>query len=83
VDITPEPEPVAVPDYAVHLYKPDGTIYATFETETQAYQAYYKVVDSIAANPRIKEEDKLAKLRDFKNANMCWMEPDTEEEPAE
>ena len=82
VDITPEPEPVAVPDYAVHLYKPDGTIYATFETETDAYQAYYKVVDGIAANQRISEEDKLAKLRGFKQANVHWMEPETQEEPA-
>ena len=83
VDVTPEPEPVAVPDYAVHLYKPDGTIYATFETETDAYQAYYKVVDGIAANQRISEEDKLAKLRGFKAANVHWMEPETAEEPAE
>ena len=83
VEVVPDPEPVAVPDYAVHLYKPDGTIYASFETETEAYQAYYKVVDGIAANPRIKEEDKLDKLRAFKAANVHWMEPDTQEEPAE
>ena len=83
VDVTPEPEPVAVPDYTVHLYKPDGTIYASFETEAEAYQAYYKVVDGIAANPRIAEQDKLDKLRAFKAANVHWMEPDTQEEPAE
>jgi hypothetical protein len=83
VDVTPEPEPEPVPDYTVHLYKPDGTIYASFETEADAYQAYYKVVDGIAANQRISEEDKLAKLRGFKQANVHWMEPDTQEEPAE
>jgi hypothetical protein len=81
VDVVPEPEPV--PDYAVHLYKPDGTIYASFENEADAYQAYYKVVDSIAANARIPEDDKLEKLRAFKTANMGWMEPETQEEPAE
>jgi len=83
VDVTPEPEPVAVPDYTAHLYKPDGTIYASFETEAEAYQAYYKVVDSIAANQRIPEDEKLAKLRAFKEVNAWWMEPETEEEPAE
>jgi acetone carboxylase gamma subunit len=81
VDVTPEPEPV--PDYAVHLFKPDGTIYASFENEADAYQAYYKVVDSIAANARIPEDEKLEKLRAFKQANMGWMEPETQEEPAE
>jgi hypothetical protein len=40
-------------------------------------------VDSIAANPRISEQDKLDKLRAFKTANMYWMEPETQEEPAE
>jgi len=83
VDVMPEPEPEPVPDYAVHLYKPDGTIYASFENEADAYQAYYKVVDSIAANARIPEDDKLEKLRAFKQANMGWMEPETQEEPAE
>ena len=83
VEVVPDPEPEPVPDYTVHLYKPDGTIYASFETETEAYQAYYKVVDGIAANPRIKEEDKLDKLRAFKAANVHWMEPKTQEEPAE
>jgi hypothetical protein len=83
VDVTPDPEPEPVPDYTVHLYKPDGTIYASFETEAEAYQAYYKVVDGIAANQRISEEDKLAKLRGFKQANVHWMEPETQEEPAE
>ena len=83
VEVVPDPEPEPVADYTVHLYKPDGTIYASFETETEAYQAYYKVVDGIAANQRISEEDKLAKLRGFKQANVHWMEPDTQEEPAE
>jgi hypothetical protein len=83
VEVVPDPEPEPAVELSVHLYKPDGTIYASFETEAEAYQAYYKVVDGIAANQRISEEDKLAKLRGFKNANMCWMEPDTEEEPAE
>ena len=83
VDVMPEPEPEPVPDYAVHLFKPDGTIYASFENEADAYQAYYKVVDSIAANARIPEDDKLEKLRAFKQANMGWMEPETQEEPAE
>lgn len=83
VDVMPEPEPEPLPDYAVHLYKPDGTIYASFETEAEAYQAYYKVVDSIAANQRIPEDEKLEKLRAFKQANMGWMEPETQEEPAE
>jgi len=83
VDVMPEPEPEPVPDYAVHLYKPDGTIYASFETEAEAYQAYYKVVDSIAANARIPEDEKLEKLRAFKQANAFWMEPETQEEPAE
>jgi hypothetical protein len=83
VDVMPEPDPEPVPDYAVHLYKPDGTIYASFETEAEAYQAYYKVVDSIAANARIPEDEKLEKLRAFKQANMGWMEPETAEEPAE
>jgi len=83
VDVTPEPEPVAVPDYTAHLYKPDGTIYASFETEAEAYQAYYKVVDSIAANQRIPEDEKLEKLRAFKEVNAWWMEPETEEEPEE
>jgi hypothetical protein len=81
VDVMPEPEPA--PDYAVHLYKPDGTIYASYETEAEAYQAYYKVVDSIAANARIPEDEKLEKLRAFKQANMGWLEPETQEEPAE
>jgi hypothetical protein len=40
-------------------------------------------VDGIAANQRISEEDKLAKLRGFKQANVHWMEPETQEEPAE
>jgi hypothetical protein len=79
----PEPEPVALPDLVVCLHKPDGTIYASFETEAEAYQAYYKLVDGIAANPRISEQDKLDKLRGFKAANMYWMEPETQEEPAE
>jgi len=79
----PEPEPEPLPDYAVHLFKPDGTIYASFENEADAYQAYYKVVDSIAANARIPEDDKLEKLRAFKQANAFWMEPETQEEPAE
>ena len=83
VDVMPEPEPEPLPDYAVHLFKPDGTIYASFENEADAYQAYYKVVDSIAANARIPEDDKLEKLRAFKTANMGWMEPETQEEPAE
>lgn len=85
VDVVPEPEPEPepLPDYAVHVYKPDGTIYASFETEAEAYQAYYKVVDSIAANARIPEDEKLEKLRAFKQANMGWMEPETAEEPAE
>ena len=79
----PEPEREPVPDYAVHLFKPDGTIYASFENEADALQAYYKVVDSIAANQRIPEDEKLEKLRAFKTANMGWMEPETQEEPAE
>lgn len=83
VDVMPEPEPEPLPDYAVHLYKPDGTIYASFETEAEAYQAYYRVVDSISANARIPEDEKLEKLRAFKTANMGWMEPETQEEPAE
>jgi hypothetical protein len=83
VDVMPEPEPEPLPDYAVHLYKPDGSIYASFENEADAYQAYYKVVDSIAANARIPEDEKLEKLRAFKQANMGWMEPETQEEPAE
>jgi hypothetical protein len=83
VDVAPDPEPEPLPDYAVHLYKPDGTIYASFETEAEAYSAYYKVVDSIAANARIPEDEKLEKLRAFKQANMGWMEPETQEEPAE
>ena len=83
VDVVPEPEPEPLPDYAVHLYKPDGSIYASFENEADAYQAYYKVVDSIAANARIPEDEKLEKLRAFKTANMGWMEPETQEEPAE
>lgn len=85
LNIPPEPEypELAVPDYEVHLYKPDGTIYASFENEADAYQAYYKVVDGIAANQRISEEDKLVKLRGFKAANVHWMEPETEKEPAE
>jgi hypothetical protein len=82
VDVTPEPEVVPEADLNVHLYKPDGSIYASFADETEAYQAYYKVVDGIAANPRIKEEDKLEKLRAFKRANMGWMEPEMREEPA-
>jgi len=81
VEVVPDPEPE--PDYEVHLYKPDGTIYASFENEADAYQAYYKVVDSIAANQRIPEDDKLEKLRAFKQANAFWMEPETQEEPAE
>jgi hypothetical protein len=81
VDVVPDPEPE--PDYEVHLYKPDGTIYASFENEADAYQAYYKVVDSIAANARIPEDEKLEKLRAFKQANAFWMEPETQEEPAE
>jgi len=83
VDIPPEPDPEPEVELSVHLYKPDGTIYASFETEAEAYQAYYKVVDGIAANQRIPEDDKLAKLRGFKAANVHWMEPETEEEPAE
>jgi len=83
VDVAPDPEPEPLPDYAVHLYKPDGTVYASFETEAEAYQAYYKVVDSIAANQRIPEDDKLEKLRAFRAANVHWMEPETQEEPAE
>lgn len=83
VDVAPDPEPEPLPDYAVHLYKPDGTIYASFETEAAAYSAYYKVVDSIAANQRIPEDEKLEKLRAFKTANMGWMEPETQEEPEE
>jgi len=83
VDVAPDPEPEPEPDYEVHLYKPDGTIYASFENEADAYQAYYKVVDGIAANQRIPEDEKLTKLRGFKAANVHWMEPETEEEPAE
>jgi hypothetical protein len=83
VDVAPDPEPEPLPDYAVHVFKPDGTIYASFETEAEAYSAYYKVVDSIAANQRISEDDKLEKLRAFKQANAFWMEPETQEEPAE
>jgi hypothetical protein len=83
VDVAPDPEPEPLPDYAVHVYKPDGTIYASFETEAEAYQAYYRVVDSISANARIPEDEKLEKLRAFKTANMGWMEPETQEEPAE
>ena len=85
VDVVPDPEPNPEPEVelSVHLYKPDGTIYASFETEAEAYQAYYKVVDGIAANQRIPEDDKLAKLRGFKAANVHWMEPETDEEPAE
>jgi hypothetical protein len=83
VDIPPEPEPEPESELTVHLYKPDGSIYASFENEADAYQAYYKVVDSIAANQRIPEDDKLEKLRAFKRANQAWMEPETEEEPAE
>jgi hypothetical protein len=83
VDVVPEPEPEPESELTVHLFKPDGTIYASFETEAEAYQAYYKVVDGIAANPRIPEEEKLTKLRKFKAANLHWMEPETEEEPAE
>jgi hypothetical protein len=85
VDVVPDPEPNPEPEVelSVHLYKPDGTIYASFETEAEAFQAYYKVVDSIAANQRISEDDKLEKLRAFKRANQAWMEPETDEEPAE
>jgi hypothetical protein len=83
VDVAPDPEPEPEPDLKGYLYKPDGTIYARFETEAEAYQAYYKVVDSIAANQRIPEDDKLEKLRAFKQANAFWMEPETQEEPAE
>jgi len=85
VDVVPDPEPDAEPEVelSVHLYKPDGTIYASFETEAEAYQAYYKVVDSIAANARIPEDEKLEKLRAFKRANQAWMEPETDEESAE
>ena len=85
VDMPPEPEPETLisPDLTVHLFKPDGTIYASFETEAEAYQAYYRVVDSISANARIPEDDKLEKLRAFKRANQAWMEPETDEEPAE
>ena len=83
VDVVPDPEPEPEPDYEVHLYKPDGTIYASFENEADAYQAYYKVVDGIAANQRIPEDIKLAKLQGFKAANLHWMEPETQEEPAE
>jgi hypothetical protein len=81
VEVVPDPEPAV--ELGVHLFKPDGTIYASFQTEAEAYQAYYKVVDGIAANQRISEEDKLAKLRGFKQANAFWMEPETQEEPAE
>ena len=81
VEVVPDPEPAV--ELSVHLYKPDGTIYASFETEADAYQAYYKVVDSIAANQRIPADEKQEKLRAFKQANMGWMEPETEEEPAE
>ena len=83
VDVAPDPEPEPEPDLKGYLYKPDGTIYARFETEAEAYQAYYKVVDSIAANQRIPEDEKLEKLRAFKQANAFWMEPETQEEPAE
>jgi hypothetical protein len=83
VEVVPDPEPEPAVELSVHLYKPDGTIYASFENEADAYQAYYKVVDGIAANPRIAEQDKLDKLRAFKAANVHWMEPDTQEEPAE
>jgi len=83
VDVVPDPEPEPEPDYEVHLYKPDGTIYASFENEADAYQAYYKVVDGIAANQRIPEDIKLAKLQGFKAANLHWMEPETQEEPEE
>lgn len=83
VDVMPEPEPEPLPDLVVCLHKPDGTIYASFETEAEAFEAYYKLVDSIAANPRISEQDKLDKLRAFKTANMYWMEPETQEEPEE
>ena len=83
VDMPPEPDPEPEVELSVHLYKPDGTIYASFETEAEAYQAYYKVVDSIAANARIPEDEKLEKLRAFKQANAFWMEPETEERPAE
>jgi len=81
VDVAPDPEPE--PDLKGYLYKPDGTIYARFETEAEAYQAYYKVVDSIAANARIPEDEKLEKLRAFKQANAFWMEPESQEEPEE
>jgi len=83
VDVAPDPEPEPEPDLKGYLYKPDGTIYARFETEAEAYQAYYKVVDSIAANARIPEDEKLEKLRAFKQANAFWMEPETQEEPEE
>ena len=83
VDMPPEPEPEPEVELSVHLYKPDGTIYASFETEAEAYQAYYKVVDGIAANQRIPEDIKLAKLQGFKAANLHWMEPETQEEPEE
>jgi len=83
VDVAPDPEPEPEPHLKGYLYKPDGTIYARFETEAEAYQAYYKVVDGIAANQRIPEDEKLAKLRAFKQANAFWMEPETQEEPAE
>jgi len=83
VDVAPDPEPESEPDLKGYLYKPDGTIYARFETEAEAYQAYYKVVDSIAANARIPEDEKLEKLRAFKQANAFWMEPETQEEPEE
>ena len=83
VDVAPDPEPEPEPDLKGYLYKPDGTIYARFETEAEAYSAYYKVVDSIAANQRIPEDEKLEKLRAFKQANAFWMEPETQEEPAE
>jgi hypothetical protein len=85
VDVVPDPEPEPEPEVelSVHLYKPDGTIYASFETEADAYQAYYRVVDGIAANQRISEEDKLEKLRGFKAANVHWMEPEIQEDTAE
>jgi len=83
VDIPPEPDPEPEVELSAHLYKPDGTIYASFETEAEAVQAYYKVVDSIAANQRIPEDIKLAKLQGFKAANLHWMEPETQEEPEE
>jgi len=85
VDVVPDPEPNPEPEVelSVHLYKPDGTIYASFETEEEAVQGYYKVVDSIAANQRIPEDEKLEKLRAFKRANQAWMEPETDEESAE